>query len=192
MHKMPILDNVIQDLIKLPKIWLTLVLGSLLSFIPLLNVFAFGYLYQVFRGVKRLGLPALPPWQNWRALLIDGIRFTVVWFGYMLMPCILAFLISSLMKHLGLGIISNILLLSTIVLSNISFLTALSVYHVNENFKDLLNVKMIFLRARDNFPILIVPSTLFLGTFVCLLPLYGFGFFSGYLILLTYKSLVQD
>ena len=67
MRETPILEEVIKQLIKLPKFWVNLLIGSLLSFVPIVNIFAFGYLHQVFRGVYRLGMPALPPWHNWQS-----------------------------------------------------------------------------------------------------------------------------
>ena len=171
------LEEIIKHLIKLPKFWVSLLLGSLLSFVPIVNIFAFGYLHQVFRGVYRLGVPALPPWHNWRELFLDGLRFTIVWIFYWIVPILLAAGLSSTLTHFGLGVFSGILFFTIILLSNTLFIAAISHYHIRENFKDLLSFRLIFNNARIVFPNLIVPSVVFLGFFLWLLPFYGLGLF---------------
>jgi len=189
MREAPTLEEVIKQLIKLPKFWISLLYGSLLSFVPIVNIFAFGYLYQVFRGVQHLGVPALPPWHNWRELFLDGVRFTIVWICYWIVPILLAAVFSSTLTHLGLGVFSGILFFSIILLSNILFITALSHYKIQENFKVLLSFRYIFNNARTVFPDLIIPSVIFLGFFLWLLPFYGIGLFGGFLLLVTCASL---
>ena len=189
MREMLTLEEIIKHLIKLPKFWVSLLLGSLLSFVPIVNIFAFGYLHQVFRGVHRLGVPALPPWHNWQELFLDGLRFTIVWICYWIVPILLAAGFSSILTHLGLGIFSGIVFFSIILLSNILFISALSHYHIRENFKDLLNFRLILNNSQAVFSGLIVPSIIFLGFFLWLLPFYGFGLFGGFLLLLTCASL---
>ena len=189
MRNTPILEEVIRQQFVLPKFWVNLLIGSLLSFVPLVNIFAFGYLYQVFRGVRRLGQPAMPPWHDWKELFIDGLRFTVVFLCYWIAPIFLAAGLGSIFTHFRLGIFSNILFLSILLFSNILFIAALSHYHTRENFRDLLDFRLILENTRTIFPKLLVSSILFLGIFLWLLPLYGFGLFGGFLLLLTYASL---
>ncbi|MEC8333355.1 MAG: DUF4013 domain-containing protein [Verrucomicrobiota bacterium] len=189
MRETLILEEVIKQLIRLPKFWISLLVGSLLSFVPIVNIFAFGYLHQVFRGVSRLEMPALPPWNNWRELFLDGLRFTIVWICYWIVPILIAAGLSSILTHLGLGVFSGIVFFSIILLSNILFIAAISHYHIRENYKDLLSFRLILNNARIVFPNLIVPSFVFLGFFLWLLPFYGFGLFGGFLLLLTCASL---
>ena len=191
MRETPILEEVIKQQIQLPKFWFSLLLGSLLSFVPLVNIFAFGYLYQVFRGVQRLGEPALPPWRNWQELFIDGLRFSVVWMCFWVAPIILATGLSSILSYLGLGVFSGIILFSVLLVSNIIFISALSRYHLRENFKDLLSIRLILNNTWIFFPKLIVSSIIVLGIFLILLPFYGVGLFGGFLLLMTYSSLHQ-
>ena len=191
MRETPILEEVIKQQIQLPKFWFSLLLGSLLSFVPLVNIFAFGYLYQVFRGVQRLGEPALPPWRNWQELFIDGLRFSVVWMCFWVAPITLATGLSSIFSYLGLGVFSGIILFSVLLVSNIIFISALSRYHLRENFKDLLSIRLILNNTRIFFPKLIVSSIIVLGIFLILLPFYGIGLFCGFLLLMTYSSLHQ-
>lgn len=189
MRDTPTLEEVLQQQFLLPKFWVNLLVGSLLSFVPLVNIFAFGYLYQVFRGVRRLGQPAMPPWHDWKELFIDGLRFTVVWLCYWIIPILLAACLSSIFTRFGLGMFSSILFLSVFLFSNILFIAALSHYHSREDLKDLLNFRLILKNTRTIFPKLLASSILYLGIFLWLLPFYGFGLFGGLLLLLTYASL---
>ena len=189
MSETPSLEKVIKQLFKLPNLWVSLLVGSLLSFVPIVNIFAFGYLHQVFRGVHRLGVPALPSWHNWQELFLDGLRFTIVWICYWIVPILLAAGFKSTLTQLGLGMFSSVIFFSILILSNIIFIAALSHYHIRENFKDLLSIRLILNNARTVLPDFIIPSVIFLGFFLWLLPFYGVGLFGGFLMLLTFASL---
>lgn len=192
MKETPIFEEVFNRLIKSPGFWVKLLIGGLLSFIPIVNIFAFGYLYRMSRMVRKSGQAVLPTWpalQDWPALFIDGLRFAVVWLGFWLLPLLLAGLITWLLTLISLGALSNIFYLSVILLSNILFSSALYRYNMRKDFKDLLDLGLILRMTWMELPKLVVPSFVFLGVFVWLLPLYGFAFFGGFLLLITYTSL---
>jgi hypothetical protein len=185
----PIFEEVFSRLIKLPGFWGKFLIGGLLSFVPIVNVFAFGYLYRLSRQVRQTGQVALPEWRDWQGLFIDGLRFGAVWLAYWLLPVLLAAGLSWLMTLLFLGALSNMFFLSVIVLGTVLFSSALYRYHMREDFHDLLDFPLILRMTWLDLPRLILPGLVFLGLLVLFLPFYGFAIFAGFLLLMTFTSL---
>ncbi|MDQ8195735.1 DUF4013 domain-containing protein [Coraliomargarita sp. SDUM461004] len=198
MKETPIFEEVCYRLLKLPSFWSNFLIGGLLSFVPIVNLLAFGYLFRVSRAVRKTGAPQMPNWpnwpslqhwQDWQGLFKDGLRFAVVWFGYWLLPLLVAACVSWLMALIGLGALSNVLLLSVVLLATVLFSSALYRYNMRKDFKDLLDVALILRMSWMELPRLIVPALVFLGLLVLLLPFYGFALFGGFLMFITYTSL---
>lgn len=189
MKETPIFEEVFARLIKLPSFWVTLLIGGLLSFVPIVNIFAFGYLYRLSRAVRKSGQPVLPAWQDWQGLFMDGLRFAVVWLAYWLLPILVAAGISWLMTRFYLGALTNVFFVAVALFSTVLFSSALYRYNMRKEFKDLLDVVLIVRMTWMELPCSIIPALVFLGTFALLLPLYGFAFFGGFLALITYMSL---
>lgn len=189
MKETPIFEEVFMRLIKLPGFWLKLLIGGLLSFIPIVNLFAFGYLYRVSVSVRKSGQPVLPEWNDWAGLFTDGIKFAVVWLGYWLLPMLLVTLLGWLMTMVGMDALTNVLVWVVFLLATVLFGSALYRYNMRKDFKDLLDVTLIFRMTWMELPRMIVPAFVFLGMFVLLLPFYGFALFTGFLMLITFTSL---
>ena len=189
MKEMPIFEEVANRLIKLPGLGVNFLIGGLLSFVPIVNVFAFGYLYRLSRAVRKSGQPALPAWNDWSGLFLDGLRFAVIWLVFWFLPILLASLIALLMPFVYLGVLSSIFFLTSVLLSTLLFSSALYRYNMRRNFKDLLDLMLIFRMTRMELPRLILPGFVFLGFLVLLQPFYGFAIFGGFLLLITYTSL---
>ncbi|MGZ0706762.1 DUF4013 domain-containing protein [Coraliomargarita sp. W4R53] len=189
MKETPIFEEVFNRLLKLPGFWGKLLIGGLLSFVPVVNLFAFGYLYRLARAVRKSGEPVMPAWQDWPGLFQDGLRFAVVWLGYWLLPILLASGITWLMTWIGLSALTNVFLLSVVLLSTVLFTSALYRYNMRKDFKDLLDIALIFRMTWMELPRLVVPAFVFLGVVVLFLPFYGFAIFGGFLLLITYTSL---
>lgn len=185
----PIFEEVFSRLIKLSGFWGKFLIGGLLSFVPIVNIFAFGYLYRLSRQVRRSGQLVLPEWRDWQGLFMDGLRFGAVWLAYWLLPVLLAAGLSWLMTLLFLGALSNVLFLSVIVLATILFGSALYRYHMREDFNDLFDLPLILRMTWLELPHMILPGLVFLGLLVLFLPFYGFAIFAGFLLLLTFTSL---
>jgi hypothetical protein len=189
MKEMPIFEEVANRLIKLPGLGVNFLIGGLLSFVPIVNIFAFGYLYRLSRAVRKSGQPALPAWDDWSGLFLDGLRFAVIWLVFWFLPILLASLIAWLMPFIYLGALTGIFFLTSVLLSTLLFSSALYRYNMRRNFKDLLDFMLIFRMTRMELPRLIVPGFVFLGFLVLLQPFYGFAIFGGFLLLITYTSL---
>jgi hypothetical protein len=189
MKETPIFEEVFNRLLKLPGFWGKILIGGLLSFVPIVNLFAFGYLYRLSRAVRKSGEPVMPAWQDWPGLFQDGLRFAVVWLGYWLLPTLLASGITWLMTRIGLSALTNVFLLTVVLLSTVLFSSALYRYNMRKDFKDLLDLALIFRMTWMELPRLVLPACVFLGIVVLLLPFYGFAFFGGFVLLITYTSL---
>ena len=186
MKEMPIFEEVFNRLINLPGFWVKFLIGGLLSFLPIVNIFAFGYLYRLSRTVRKSGQPA---WNDWSGLFLDGLRFAVVWLVFWLLPILLASLVAWLMPFVYLGALTSIFFLTSVLLSTVLFSSALYRYNMRRNFKDLLDLLLIFRMTGMEMPRLILPGFVFLGFLVLLQPFYGFAIFGGFLLLITYTSL---
>jgi hypothetical protein len=189
MKEMPIFEEVANRLIKLPGLGVNFLIGGLLSFVPIVNVFAFGYLYRLSRAVRKSGQPALPAWNDWSGLFLDGLRFAVIWLVFWFLPILLASFIAWLMPFIYLGALTGIFFLTSVLLSTVLFSSALYRYNMRRNFKDLLDLMLIFRMTRMELPRLILPGFVFLGFLVLLQPFYGFAIFGSFLLLITYTSL---
>ena len=189
MKEMPIFEEVFNRLIKLPGFGLKFLIGGLLSFVPIVNIFAFGYLYRLSCAVRISGQPILPAWNDWSGLFIDGMRFTVIWLVYWLLPISLASLIALLMPFVYLGVLTSIFFLTSVLLSTVLFSSALYRYNMRNNFKDLLDLLLIIRMTAMEMPRLILPGFVFLGFLALLQPFYGFAIFGGFLLLITHTSL---
>ena len=188
MKETPIFEEVFMRFYRQPGIAVKLLIGGLLSFVPLVNLFAFGYLYRVCGSVRRSGSLELPEWQDWQGLLNDGLRFAVPWLGYWLLPVALAYGLSELLESIHLGafayLTSVLLLLAPVLLS-----AAVYRLQMRRQFKDLLDLPLIFRMAYALLPKMVIPALVIFGICKLCLPLYGFALFVSYLLFVAYTSL---
>jgi hypothetical protein len=189
MKEMPIFEEVFKRMPQLPGFWLKLLIGGLLSFVPIVNVFAFGYLYRIAKSVRHSGQLSLPDWGDWAGLFTDGLKFAVVWGAYWLFPVVLAMGISWILALISLGALCNVFFLSSVLLATALFSAALYRYNTREDFKDLMDISLILRMTRMELSYLVLPLLFFVGLCVLMMPFYGFALFSGFLFLITFTSL---
>lgn len=189
MKETPIFEEVFSRMLSLPGFWLKILVGGLLSFVPVVNFFAFGYLLRLSKGVRRTGRVALPDWDDWSGLFIDGLKFAVVWLAYWLLPLLLACAISSLIGAVGLGALSLLVFTLVFLLVPILFSAALYRYNRRNDLQDLLDVVLIIRMSYGAFPGLIIPALTFAGICAVAAPLYGFALFFGFIVLVAHTTL---
>lgn len=189
MKETPIFEEVFTRMLGTSGFWLKALVGGLLSFIPVVNFLAFGYLLRLSHGVKRSGRVSLPDWEDWSGLFLDGLRFAVVWLVYWLLPILLALAISTLIGMVGLGALSYLLLSLAFLLSPILFSAALYRYSRKLDFNDLLDFPLIIRMSFGAFPQLIIPALVFVGIFAIAGPLYGFSFFLAFTLVIAQSAL---
>lgn len=183
-------ESVCQQLFNSNYATVKLLLGGLLCSIPVVNIFALGYLYLFAQQIRRTHVAELPDWDNWGTLFIQGIRFLCVFFVYFLLP-LLAFWILGGLANLFLG--SNLgamtyfpLQISLIFLPGI-FVSALLEHIEIGELSALSRVKPIITRALRSMGHLLVPSFALLGLLMIGFPvLLGFTFFLGYCLIIPY------
>lgn len=189
MKETPIFEEVFTRTLALPGFWIKILIGGLLSFIPVVNFFAFGYLYRLSRDTRSNGSLALPDWTDWKALFMDGLRFAVVWLAYWLLPLLLALFIANVFKALNLSALAYLVMTLVFLLSPILFTSALYRYNMRSDFKDLLDIALIVRMTYMEFARLVIPALVFFGVFFLALPLYGFALFFGFVMLILHTSL---
>lgn len=183
--KMPIFEEVCFRVLQQPGFWLKVLVGGLLSFVPGVNIFAFGFLLRLSRSLQHRGTGMLPDWTDWRGLFADGLKFAVVWLAYWLLPLLLALGLFGVLSSIYLGALAYLVLSLVFVLSPVVFGAALYRYNLRGDFRELLEVPIIVRMCYLAFPRLIVPAFFFFGVFALCPPLYGFTLFFGFTLLIT-------
>ena len=170
--------------------------GGLLSFVPILNLLALGYLIEYTQRLRRFGEWELPEWrdQNFPNLLADGLRAFIIFLGYVGVPLLAGWLLSLIFDTLTiglLGIISHFPLAIAGFIAPFLFLSAIHAYLVDGIFADAWQFQSIINRARKFWPRLALPVIAFWGIFLLAIPLYGLSFFLGMWVLLAYSTALQ-
>ena len=189
MKETPIFEEVFMRLFSQPGAALKILVGGLLSFIPGVNLLAFGYLYRFSAQLRRTGQLSLPDWTDWPGLLVDGIKFAVAWLAYCLLPVSVAFLFFALLSALGLAPIGYMLIAVVFAASSVLFSAALYRLQMRSEFRDLLDVVLIGRMAYLEWPRFIVPALVFLGIVALGLPLYGLAIFTASLTLISFATI---
>lgn len=170
--------------------------GGLLSFVPILNLLALGYLIEYTQRLRRFGEWELPEWrdQNFPNLLADGLRAFIIFLGYVGVPLLAGWLLSLIFDTLTiglLGIISHFPLAIAGFIAPFLFLSAMHAYLTDGIFADAWQFRSIINRARKFWPRLALPVIAFWGIFLLAIPLYGLSFFLGMWVLLAYSTALQ-
>ena len=185
MREKPIFEEVSTQLVCQPRFWVKWLIGGILSFIPVANIFAFGYLYRFSVRLRRTGKVSLPEWDDWAGLFADGLKFGLVWIIYWVLPLSLASVLSLVFCALGLHVLSYLSVTATFFATSILFCSALYRFHINPKFKTLFEIGYIFRMSQIGLGAYVLPIFVFAGIFVLSLPLYGIAFFTGFLLLIT-------
>ena len=65
---------------------LKILIGIALSLVPIVNFFAVGYAYQVFKAALKNEELFMPEWDDWRDLFVNGFKVFVVALCYFFIP----------------------------------------------------------------------------------------------------------
>lgn len=170
-------------------------IGGLLFFIPILQVFTLGYLLQYARRIRRDMELALPEWTGWGELFLDGLRMLVVWACFFLLPLSAGWFLFAIYRWtipgiFGLASLAWLFVAAGWLLGCYLFMAALYRYVALGNFKSLLDLKTIFRMAFVMRWQLALPTLVLTGLTGLLFPVYGLAFFFGYLIMVAYSTLI--
>lgn len=132
-------EQVWRKVFNTPGCWVKLGIGTLLMMIPIVNIFAMGYLYRTTVLVKA-GAPFIyPEWDRWKDLFIDGLRFLVlaiVWVGIpMFIGLFVSWIVGVIYPELG-----RVAFMISIPIGIQLFSSSLYRYQNFESFKDAMDV----------------------------------------------------
>lgn len=195
---MPNFEEVFRKIFSDPQWLKKLLIGSLLCFIPVVNFFAFGYLYRFAQQIRRSGNFSLPEWTEWGDLFKEGLRFLIVWVLYFLAPVLLAWIIAEGLKWMTSGALGRLVYLPfsvAMLFAPASTVAALFIYQTQDRLGDILHFKIILRMIRLTASRLIIPALVFTGIvftgIVWLIwPLWGFVFFFGFIVVTAYYTLL--
>lgn len=179
----------------LPK----LAIGVLIMFVPVVNVFAFGYLYQFLRSTyfSPRGSLQLPEWKNWRQLFIDGLRLLVFILPFLCFCWLVTAGLTLAFWFCTFGFLSfcdawvTLFRLALVLLMPL-FLLNLLQYQSCENFRSGFILKDILPLLKRFWAPLLVPSLLFLAIQLLLHDFYGAAWFLGFAVLFASTVSVLD
>ncbi|MDA0346391.1 MAG: DUF4013 domain-containing protein [Verrucomicrobia bacterium] len=135
-------EQVWRKVFKTSGCWPKLLIGSLVMLIPVVNIFALGYLYRTTALVKS-GAPFIySDWDRWKDLFIDGLKFLVlaiVWLG---IPMFIGFFVSIMV-----GVVSHelgqIAFMISVPIGIQLFSSSLYRYQNFESFKDAMDLPLL-------------------------------------------------
>ena len=193
---MPSLEAVCTRLFGQPG-WIPKVLwGGVLCFVPIVNLFALGYLLEYARQLRQSHRWELPDWGEHEisSLFLSGIRFLLLFLAFVGIPLLLGWLLSILILGLSLGmlgIIAYFPLAVTAFASPFFLLSALHAYLEDGIFADSFQITHIYRSALSLWPRLGISVIAFWGIFLLAIPLYGLALFIGLWVLIAYSTVLQ-
>ncbi len=174
----------------MPKV----LVGCLLTFLPLVNIFSLGYLYRYYGRARRLGEWRLPPWDDWERLLINGVYFLAVWACYGLLPLIAAGVLSSLLDWVTLGWLTPLWwTLMVVVFAGTLASTAAALWRFQENgrrWSTLLQVEAVLRLMLREWKLMIWPTAAYALLLVLLPPFFGVVAFAGGTVYLGFAATI--
>ena len=170
-------------------------IGGFLTLLPLIitQILAFGYLYRLFLAGKEKGEFELPEWEDWKGLLVDGLKFFLLFIIFVFIPLLLGWLIS--WPFAGNSILSRLPLIPVMFLVGPLMSAALYLYLVKLDLKDCFQFSTIGVMLKKGAFSYSVPTLAFLGILLLGgLAIVPFTFFFGatlyfYIMGYTYKEL---
>ena len=100
---MPSFEQVCQKVFSQPQWQRKLFIGGVLSFIPVANFLAFGFLYQIAKRIRLRQDLELPEWEKWDKLFLDGLRFFSLFCPFFLLPVGCGYLFSKVLLGISFG-----------------------------------------------------------------------------------------
>lgn len=168
-----------------PGCWPKLLIGSLVMLIPIVNIFAMGYLYRTTALVKS-GAPFIySDWDRLKDLFIDGLKFLVlaiVWLG---IPMFLGFFVSLMVSVVSYEL-GQIALKISIPIGIQLFSSSLYRYQNFESFKDAMDLPLILKVYMRTISYGLLPLLGFCGILWILGPLSVLVLFIISLVILVY------
>jgi len=165
--------------------FMKMILGSIISIVPILNFLSLGYLIRCVQNGWR-GTNNLPNWDNWAELFRDGCIAFLISIAYLVVPISVAFLMLAV-PVVGMALASLIIFIMSVLIP-----MAIANYAIFKNIRDAFLLVNIFNQVGRVFGFYIIGySVATLGAIIGIALLVGIpylGFFGG--IFLFYCGVV--
>lgn len=171
-------------------------IGGLLSLVPVVNILAMGYLYQLFLRGRSGREIDLPEWEDFKNLFLDGLRLLVVGLIFAGLPIALGTVLAEFTIDSDLA---RLPLIPILFLAGPLTGAALYLYSVKQDVGDCFSAEALGVMLRKTLARYAVPTLAYLG--LCLLvvaplglvllpfPLFFGGVFYFYVIGAIFRDL---
>lgn len=203
---MPTFEKTCEKLTTDEHFFLRFFLWGLVTSVPILNIFSFGYLYRYAEIVRRTGNCVLPAanFRDWKDLFLDGLRFFVILLLFLVFPVLVVgtlayFVLGGVLNvfgHPAMTILGSPFVLLTMItclplalvvfIGPVVMVAALFNFQKDPRFEELARLDRILGLVRDAGRRVFVPSFSFCGLLVVGLPFLGFALFLGFVVLIAY------
>lgn len=180
-----------EDFLRHPDCFKHCLIGSLLSFIPIVNIFALGYLYRLSQEVQTQKKFNFLPWEGWGRLFIQGLVFLGFNFVFIGLPVLTAWLLKHVIILLSfniMGFLANLPITAATFIGPSLCVSALFRYHQTKSFRSLLNFKQLIHPLLAHWPKVVLANFCLLGFMGVFAPLYGIASFVGYAFYIYYMG----
>jgi len=174
---MPTIEQVSKRLISDQKWFIKWMIGGALSIVPIVNFFAYGYLYRLFRDGRNGKELELAEWGDWKELFIDGAKFFVIALVFAGIPLAIFWGLS--MRVPDRAVFMQLPLIPVSFLAGPLTCAALYLYMVGGDFKNCLNFNALVNMLKLTFLSYLGPTLAFLGLLMIGWVLFPFVFFLG-------------
>ncbi len=203
---MPNFEEISQRIMADKRFASKLLVGGLISFVPILNIVILGYLQEYTLQIRKSGNLVLPSLERWwlrlGKLFVEGLLLFVLLMAFSLVAGAIGWSLYNLASFILFGLLSSFLqgwldaffrLLPVglpLLLAPPCSAAALYLYQSRNNIQDLLRLDAILRMLLAGWKSIIFPSLFFVGLMIVGAPLYGFAFFLGFSILLAYFTIL--
>lgn len=193
---MPSVETICTHQWKDPEFRQKWLVGGLLASIPFVNLLFLGYVLRYARRLRRGGDLALPVWEDWGELLLDGLRMLGLKLIHAGLPVALGALVSLVLSSffalVGLSFLASTIawlpLTASFFAGWLLWMAGLQRFLRRENWNDLLNWRKTLRVAGKMWPALAVPGLALAGLLALGWPLLGFIIFLGFLPAVAYAT----
>lgn len=190
MKNHPSFEEVVRRLVRQSDFIRKSVIGGLLAFIPIINLFVFGFLYRFAKRLLREGSLELPEWEDWGGLFRDGLRFLAPWSLYWLLPVLIGWGLATWFASIGFGFISYIVFSLLFAVSPLLFIAALFRCLRPGALRNLADFVLIIRITASLLPHSYFAVFCIAGFTSVFLPLYGFAFYAAFLAFISFGLLL--
>ena len=203
---MPSFEEISHRIITDKRFANKLLIGGLISFVPILNIVILGYFQGYARQIRDSGNLSLPSLDKWwirlGTLFLDGLLLLALLAAYSLAGGIFGWGLYQLLKLFFLSLFSPIInsyafelfrLLPVglpLLLAPPCSVASLYLYQARNNYQDILRLDAVMRMLCAGWKSLLFPCFFFVGLMVVGAPLYGFAFFLGFSCILAYLTIL--